>query len=210
MTIWILVTLVALALLLVAESRGSRAGVWIWKPIASTGFVATALAAGATGTTYGRFVLAALVLSWWGDVLLIPRARAAFALGLASFLAGHLAFAAGFAARGVALPWLLATTVVLIAPALAVDRWLAPHVPERLRQPVRAYVLAICTMVACAVGTTAYAGGANLLTGALMFFFSDLSVARDRFVAHGFVNKSWGLPLYYGGQLFLAASVAAG
>lgn len=210
MTFWILATLIALALLLLSEARGSRTGIWVWKPLASTGFVATALAAGALDTSYGRWVVAALVLSWFGDVLLIPRARAAFALGLASFLAGHLAFAGGFLARGVSLPWLFALAIVLIAPALVVLRWLAPHVPEALRLPVRAYVVAISSMVACAFGTWAHAGGGGLLLGALMFFVSDLAVARERFVAHGFMNKTWGLPLYYGGQLLLAASVAAG
>ena len=74
--------------------------------------------------------------------------------------------------------------------------------------PVRAYVTAICFMVACAVGTFAHAGGAALLTGALMFFVSDLAVARERFVTNTFTNKAWGLPLYYGGQLLLATSVA--
>ncbi|MEW6270427.1 MAG: lysoplasmalogenase family protein, partial [Thermodesulfobacteriota bacterium] len=93
---WLLLTLVATALLLFAEARGSTAGRWLCKPLASAGFVATALAAGAWQTAYGRLVLLALVLSWWGDVLLIPRARAAFAAGIASFLAGHLAFAAAF------------------------------------------------------------------------------------------------------------------
>lgn len=209
MTIWILLTILAVALLLLAEARGSRAGIWICKPLASTGFVATALAAGATGSPYGRLVLLALVLSWWGDVLLIPRRRAAFTLGLASFLAGHLAFAAAFVTRGVQPLWLLASALVLIAPALTVDRWLQPNVPAALRLPVRAYVTVICGMVACAVGTWAHAGGAALLLGALMFFVSDLAVARERFVAHGFVNKTWGLPLYFGGQLLLAASVAA-
>ena len=40
MTPWILLTIAAVALLLHAEYRGSRAGIWTWKPIASTGFVA--------------------------------------------------------------------------------------------------------------------------------------------------------------------------
>jgi len=31
-------------------------------------------------------------------------------------------------------------------------------------------------------------------------------VARDRFVAQGFINRAWGLPMYYGGQLLLAYS----
>jgi uncharacterized membrane protein YhhN len=210
MTLPILATLIAVALLVASDARGARSGVWIWKPLASTGFVLTALAAGATETTYGRMVLLALVLSWWGDVLLIPKSRGAFTAGLASFLGGHLAFAAGFLARGVVLSWLLVAAVALVVPARIVDRWLQPHVPEQLRTPVRAYFVAISAMVACAFGTYGRAGGGMLLVGALMFFFSDLSVARDRFVAHGFVNRLWGLPLYYGGQLLLAASVAQG
>jgi uncharacterized membrane protein YhhN len=209
MLVWILLTLVATALLLVAEANGSAVGRWLAKPVASTGFVATALAAGAWETTYGRLVLLALVLSWWGDVLLIPRRRAAFAAGLAGFLGGHLAFAAAFLARGVSPTWLVAVLVLLAPPALAVDRWLGPSVPERLRVPVRAYVAAICFMVATAVATWASFGCAWIPLGALMFFVSDLSVARDRFVAHELVNRLWGLPLYYGGQLFLAASASA-
>ncbi|MBM4245401.1 MAG: lysoplasmalogenase [Deltaproteobacteria bacterium] len=209
MTSWILLTIVAVAFLLLAEYRGSRVGIWTWKPIASTGFVATALAGGATATPHGCWVLAALVLSWWGDVLLIPRARRVFLLGIASFLLGHVAFACGFLSRGVSLPVSAATALLLVIPARLVLRWLAPHVTGELRVAVRAYVVVICTMVACAVGTYASAGGAGLLIGALMFFVSDLAVARERFVDHGFANKTWGLPLYYGGQLLLAASVTA-
>jgi uncharacterized membrane protein YhhN len=209
MTPWILLTIAAVALLLHAEYGGSQRGIWTWKPIASTGFVATALAAGAASTTYGRWVLAALVLSWWGDVLLIPRARSVFLLGIASFLLGHVAFAGGFVSRGVAPLAVVATGAVLVLPARQVLRWLAPHVPDEMRVAVRAYVTVICAMVACAVGTYVRAGGGALLAGALMFFVSDLAVARERFVEHGFVNKTWGLPLYYGGQLLLAASVAA-
>ena len=44
--------------------------------------------------------------------------------------------------------------------------------------------------------------------GAVAFFLSDLAVARDRFVAKGWVNRVWGLPLYYFGQVLLATSVA--
>lgn len=208
MTPWILLTIVAVALLLHAEWRRSRAGIWTWKPVAATGFVATALAGGALETGYGRWVVAALVLSWWGDVLLIPRARAAFLLGIASFLLGHLAFAGGFLTRGVVPLVVVVTALVLVAPARVVLRWLAPHVPDEMRIPVRAYVVVICAMVACAVGTFVRAGSPTLLGGALMFFVSDLAVARERFVHDGFVNKAWGLPLYFGGQLLLAVSAS--
>jgi hypothetical protein len=62
-------------------------------------------------------------------------------------------------------------------------------------------------MVALSVGTTALLGNAWITVGAVMFYLSDLAVARDRFVAPGFTNRVWGLPLYYGAQLILALTV---
>lgn len=204
-------TAAALVLLLAAERRGARALVWVAKPLASAGFLALALARGAPATGYGRLVLAALALGWLGDVLLIPKgARGAFAAGLASFLAGHLVFAAAFAARGVAPAWLAGGGAVAAAAALPVARWLGPHVPDPLRLAVRAYVAVISAMVACAAGAYGATGDAALLAGALAFFHSDLAVARERFVAKGFSNKLWGLPLYYGAQLLLAWTAAPG
>jgi len=43
--------------------------------------------------------------------------------------------------------------------------------------------------------------------GALLFLLSDLAVARDRFVAPVFINRVWGLPMYFCGQLLFAFSV---
>ncbi len=42
----------------------------------------------------------------------------------------------------------------------------------------------------------------------MLFYLSDLFVARERFVTSAFVNRLVGLPLYYGGQVLLALSVA--
>jgi uncharacterized membrane protein YhhN len=207
-TPWIALTLAAVAALLVAEFRGSRGGVWIAKPLASTGFLATALAAGAAGSHYGQAVLGALALSWLGDVLLIPRARPAFLAGLVSFLLGHLAYAFAFAQRGIAPIWMGAALVVLLPAALAFLRWAGPHLPLELRAPVRAYAAVITLMVACAAGSVGQAGQPAILLGALLFYASDLAVARDRFVAPGPWNRLWGLPLYYGAQLVLASTAS--
>ena len=43
--------------------------------------------------------------------------------------------------------------------------------------------------------------------GAASFYFSDLFVARDRFVKTEFANRLLGLPMYYLGQFLLAFSV---
>jgi uncharacterized membrane protein YhhN len=207
-----LVTVVATAGLLAAEARGARAGVWIAKPLAAAGFLAAALAAGALESPYGAWIFAGLVSSAIGDVLLIPRgAKSAFLAGLASFLLGHVAYTAAFALRGLdAKATALAALPVAIASVLAL-RHLWPHVQAKapkLQRPVLAYVAVISTMLVCAAGTWARGGNPLILAGATAFYLSDLAVARQRFVAESFANKLWGLPLYFGAQLLLAASTA--
>jgi uncharacterized membrane protein YhhN len=203
-------TLAWLAVLLAAESRGAQALRWVAKPLASLGFVAAGWAAGALASPYGSWILAGLVLGALGDVLLIPRGRAFFAAGLASFLFGHLAYVGAFAVRGFALgaPVLAVVAAAALAGALVL-RWLLPRVPASLRLAVPAYVVVIsCMLVAAAATSSAHGDWARVFVGAAAFYGSDFAVARERFVAKGFANKSWGLPLYYGGQLLLAASVA--
>jgi uncharacterized membrane protein YhhN len=201
-------TAAAVAALLAAEAQGLRPIVWVAKPLASTGFVALALARGALATSYGRWLLAGLALGWLGDALLIPKgARRAFAAGLASFLLGHLAFAVAFAVRGLDLAWLAGGAVAVAAFARPVLRWLEPGVPASLRLPVRAYLGVISLMVATAAGAFGATRDAVLLAGAIGFLASDVAVARERFVARSPWNQRWGLPLYYASQLLLASTV---
>jgi uncharacterized membrane protein YhhN len=208
-TTLILLTLAALAALLVAEYVGSRKGVWIAKPAASTGFLAVAVAAGALDSSYGLLVLLGLVLSWWGDVFLIPVERPRiFQAGIASFLLGHAAYVVAFASLGLQPVAAIVTALLMVAPVMKILRWLRPHLPPEMRMPVYAYFVVITCMVICAAGAVANAATPMILLGALMFYVSDLAVARDRFVATGFGNRVWGLPLYYGGQLVLASSIA--
>lgn len=203
-----LVTLAALAVLLWAEAR-EHAPTMRWaKPLASTGFVAAALAAGALHGPYGQAVLLALVLSWIGDVCLLSRRDGWFVAGLSAFLLAHVAFGAAFWVRGVAPGWLLGSALVLSLPALVVRRWLRPYVPSAMRRPVDAYMLVITVMVALSLACTAAGATPWIAVGAIAFYLSDLSVARDRFVRRELRNRLWGLPLYYGAQLVLAATIA--
>ena len=208
MLIYSALTVVAVAALLIAESRESRVGKWIAKPLASTGFVAAALAGGALASSYGCIVLVALGFCWLGDVLLISRARASFLAGIGTFLLGHVGFVVAFAERAIAPRAILASGLLLAVPALIALRWLRPHVPGPLWLPVVVYLVVITVMVAVSAGTWAHPRGALMFGGAVLFYASDLSVARDRFVAPGFANKLWGLPLYYASTLVLGASIS--
>jgi len=207
---WIAGVAVFLAALLLADWRRWRAGIWIAKPLASAGLFALAVTAGAADSAYGRWILAGLALSFGGDVLLIPHAAVAFRSGLVSFLMGHVAYAVGFAVLGLDLRVAGAVALPVAVVAFVALRWLGPHVSGPMVFAVRAYVVAISVMVVLSAGASAHAGDLRILAGATLFFVSDLAVARDRFVSPGFGNRLWGLPLYFGGQVLLALSVAAG
>jgi uncharacterized membrane protein YhhN len=200
---------VAVAGLLWAERRQSHAGLWLCKLVASLGFLWAGLAAGALDTTYGRLVLGGLALSLLGDVLLIPRERpAAFRAGLFAFLVGHVAYSAAFLTRPLD-PLGLAAGVVLLAVVVGgVLRWLAPSLPKGMAWPVRVYMGVIGLMSALACGVSAAGGPWAVAVGALAFTASDIAVARNRFVRHEFLNRAWGLPLYYAAQLLIASTPA--
>ncbi len=193
--------------LLVWKARAAPTRGRIIKMAASTGFVAIALSNGAGTTTYGRFVLVALALSWLGDLFLGVGTDRAFLAGLVAFLTAHVAYIAAFAVRGIDPTWFVVAAVVLAVIAVLVWRWLAPHVDHGRRRPVQAYVVVITLMVAAAIGTVAVVPDARIALGSIAFFLSDIAVARNRFVAPGSVNRSVGLPLYYTGQVLLALSV---
>ncbi|MDX1650140.1 MAG: lysoplasmalogenase [Myxococcota bacterium] len=205
----VLATAAAVAALLGFTWAGRPRAAGAAKLLASTGFLAFAWLLGAAHTPYGVAVLVALGLSWIGDAALIPtRSRGAFLLGLGAFLLGHVAYVAAFGLRPWAVSWLLAALPVLGAAAVLAWRWLSPHVEGGMRGPVAAYVGVISVMAVTALAATGGSGDVRIAAGALAFYVSDLAVARERFVASSPWNRTWGLPLYYGGQLLLASSVA--
>lgn len=204
----IIVCAVAVAALLLAEFRNRQWGIWIAKPVASAAFLWTAIEAGALGTDYGRWILLGLLLCMAGDVLLIPRERpAVFRAGVLAFLLGHVAYAAGFLTQPLSATGLAIGGLLLAVGLYATWRWLAPALPADMVVSVRAYFLVIGAMATLACGVSAAGGPLGVAIGALAFTASDVSVARDRFVKHEFLNRAWGLPLYYAAQLILALTV---
>jgi uncharacterized membrane protein YhhN len=205
-------TVVCVVLLLDRERRGDRFGTALLKLMASTGFIGCTMAAGALLSPFGRWILIALAFSWIGDACLLSRHRRPFLAGLVAFLVAHIAYAAAFLVIGVDQDAVLGAGVVFAVVGLIVGLWLLPKVESRMRFPVAAYLTVISVMV-----TLGYAAmraalsnsvpatiAALLLISPLGFYLSDLAVARDRFVKQGFVNRVWGLPLYYGAQLLFA------
>ncbi|HSA60504.1 MAG TPA: lysoplasmalogenase [bacterium] len=183
----------------------------IGKPLLSTGFLLFAWKMGAWETAYGRLIFAALGLSWAGDLLLIPKSSKWFLAGLASFFFAHLLFCAAFAVRGVSFAlYDFRVGLPVLATGLA-GRWILPHVERKttlMKIPVIAYMAAITVMTILALGAAKNSGNPWIGVGAVLFYVSDLFVARDRFVSAGWINRAWGLPLYYAAQFVLASTVS--
>ena len=197
---------IAVAALLWAELKFSQRGIWLTKPIASTLFVVTALIAGALDSSFGQLILLGLLLSWLGDVFLIPKGRLFFIAGLVSFLFAHLTFSGAFLLQPLERVPLILAAAVMVVFAIIVLRWLWPHLPNRMRPAVACYLAAISVMVVLAVGAI-NSVGTLLAFGAVIFAISDIFVARNQFVTSSVANRLWGLPLYYAAQLIFALSV---
>ena len=179
---------------------GTGLGVWA-VVLASTSFVAIA----ARGAWQERSVLAVclclgLVLCWVGDVV---GYRGHFELSAGSFLVGHLAFATGFLAVGIRWPRLLAELVLVLAVGQLVGQWLLPHVPADQRVLVIAYMVVISIMVVAASGS-AQPNQRLLVVATVLFYISDIAVARWRYVSTGPENRFFCYPLYYTACLLLA------
>lgn len=194
---------------LAAERLQSRTLLYIAKPTASVGFLLVALGSGALDDVYGRLILAGLGLSFVGDVFLMIPGRLPFLTGLVSFLLAHLGYVGAFLVAGVSVTWAVVAAAGAFAVAWLVVRWLLPHVEDEMRGPVLGYVVVITVMVSLAVGTLGAGLTALIVAGAVLFYVSDLFVARDRFVTPGFMNALIGLPLYYIAQVLLAISAGA-
>jgi uncharacterized membrane protein YhhN len=203
-----LMTGLGLAVLLVGEWKDRPVLRSLGKPFASMGFIVAAIGFGALESRYGRTILAGLILGAIGDVCLLGRARQYFLAGLVSFLLGHVVYVFGFGLLPLSPSYAWLAGLAMGVVAFLIARWVFPHATE-MRVPIGIYMLVIAIMCAVAVG----AGGAGapwmVPAGALMFTASDIAVVRDRFVDRGFVNRLWGLPLYYAAQLIIAWSIAA-
>jgi uncharacterized membrane protein YhhN len=204
-----LACLAAVAGLLLAERFARPVAHAVLKLGASSAFVLVALSLDAPASPYGRWILAALVLSWLGDAALLSRRPGAFLAGLGAFLIAHFCFALAFCTGAFSLDAFLVALAPALGVGIALGRWLWPHLGARDRGPVAAYLATILVMCAAAAGYGAATGRWQVLLGAVLFAASDVAVARDRFVARSLRNKAWGAPAYYAAQLILAWSVAA-
>ncbi len=203
------VSVIAVLALVLCDYRNLRFGLYIFKPLAAAAFVWLALALGATDTTYGKWLLAGLLLCLVGDLFLMPDNERGFLAGLGAFLCGHLLFAVAFLQLPTHSPGMAISAVPVVILLIAVRGWLLPHVNRDMRIPVILYMLVISAMLLCAGLTAGQPAAPWIIAGAWGFACSDLAVARGQFIKpESPWNQVWGTPLYFLSQMVLASTVA--
>ena len=134
------------------------------------------------------WVLAALLFSWLGDVLLIPKGTPWFISGGIAFLVSHVLFIFAYLP---AIKWDSAVWWILIPAALVyygvsvtVTLKLKGNIPGAMIVPMILYLLANSTMNLAALTqlmTLRNAGAAVAYAGAVFFFISDCTLYLVRY-----------------------------
>jgi len=210
----LLITIIGIILLvgvLYYEKKKDRLPLLITKSILSLLFVMTALLQSYSIPAYYHYLLVGLIFCLIGDVCLALPQGKAFRAGLAAFLVGHVLYIFSFSSL-VPISYLISSGLFIIFGMSAlIFFWLHPHLKSMLI-PVLLYIVVITVMASGAwavfwKSSFQISGRTFILTGSLCFYFSDLFVARDKFIKEEYLNRLLGLPLYYAGQFMLAFSI---
>ncbi len=207
----IILGIILLLGLLYYEKKKYRFPLLIVKSILSLLFVTTALLQPHPVPAYYHYLLVGLIFCLIGDVCLGLPQEKAFMGGLVAFLIGHIFYIFSFSSLTQIDHWISAGLFIIFGLSALIFLWLRPHLKAMLI-PVLLYILVITVMAsgAWAVFSKSFfpiSGRAFIFTGALCFYFSDLFIARDKFIKEEYRNRLLGLPLYYAGQFLLAFSV---
>jgi len=197
--------------LLYYEKKNDGRPLLIVKSILSLLFVITALLQLHPVPAYYQYLFVGLIFCLIGDVCLALPQKKAFRVGLVAFLVGHVLYILSFSSLTQIYYWISAWLFILFCMSALIFLWLLPHLKSMLI-PVLLYILVITVMVSGAWAVFwkspfQISGRVFILIGSLCFYFSDVFVARNKFIKEEYRNRFLGLPLYYTGQFLLAFSV---
>ena len=197
--------------LLYYEKKEDRKPLLIVKSILSLLFVIAALLQLHPVPAYYHYLFVGLIFCLIGDVCLALPQKKAFTVGLVVFLVGHVLYIFSFSSLTQIDDWISAWLFIIFCMSALIFLWLRPHLKSMLI-PVLLYILVITVMASGAwtvfwKSSFQICGRVFILLGSLCFYFSDVFVARNKFIKEEYRNRLLGLPLYYAGQFLLAFSV---
>ena len=156
-------------------------------------------------------VILALIFSWLGDVLLIPKGTKWFTAGGIAFMISHAFFIAGYRKdvdfSRLPLPLILFLAVFFAAIVTVLFSKLKPHLPKALFYPMFLYLLingarnCFAVFRCVSLGTAA---GAVTAVGAALFFISDCTLFFVRFKKDSRIKSHFLVMLTYSlGELLI-------
>ena len=210
-TLIIVLAAILLPGLLYYEKRVNQKGLLLTKTILSLLFVIAALLQPHPISVYYYCLLVGLTFCMGGDIFLALRQKMMFLFGLIFFLIGQIFYIFGFFYVAQSSQWTWVGFLTVLVISVWIYFWLRPYL-RSMKAPVVLYIIIITIMLS---GAWSVLGDSNLaqpgrimaFTGTCSFYFSDIFVARDRFLRKEFLNRLIGLPMYYTGQFLLAFSV---
>lgn len=181
----------------VAGALFLKSGTHLLLSLASVCFLIIAWQSGARHSTFGQLMFAGLVLCFAGDVI----GPKHFVIGSVAFLIAHLLFILAFIKLGLQKESCLIASIFTLPISTLIIRWLWPNMPSEFQPLIIAYTTIITTMVIVSAGTNNW-----ILAGAIIFFISDIFVARWKFIG-GSENAYFCYPLYYTACTLFAFSI---
>jgi len=213
-TILILSTaVILLGGLLFLEKKENQKGTLIIKAFLSGLFIFTALIQPFENKNYYTFIAGGLIFSFIGDLCLVFFFnKKTFNIGLLSFLIGHIFYIIAFVFTSGITSGTWLSLIFIIPFSFSVFLKLKPHLGS-MTIPTTAYLIIISLMVASAASfltNNAFQVFAKtfIFIGAVLFYISDLFVARHRFISKENINGIIGYPMYYSAQFILAFSIS--
>ncbi|EGU19299.1 lysoplasmalogenase [Vibrio mimicus] len=202
---WLLIVAFCVVQLITID-RGPRWLFYLSKPTPILLMALTIIASTDPMPVFAWWIVAGLLLSALGDILLMhPKDK--FVPGLLVFLLAHIAYTIGFSTTITAFTWW--PPAIWSAMGILAFLLLLPNL-GRIALPVAGYIAVIVLMASAAteywLGYTSHASRLALM-GAAMFILSDLVLAIDRFRSSSQFSRHVVMFTYYSAQSLLTLSV---
>ncbi|ENM5873848.1 lysoplasmalogenase [Vibrio mimicus] len=202
---WLLIVAFCVVQLITID-RGPRWLFYLSKPTPILLMALTIIASTDPMPVFAWWIVAGLLLSALGDILLMhPKDK--FVPGLLVFLLAHISYTIGFGTTITAFTWW--PPAIWSAMGILAFLLLLPNL-GRIALPVAGYIAVIVLMASAAteywLGYNSHASRLALM-GAAMFILSDLVLAIDRFRSSSQFSRHVVMFTYYSAQSLLTLSV---
>ena len=204
---------VLVPILVFFEIKKQKKGIYPIKPVCTLLIITAALLSLTLPghvKAYTLSIILGLILSLGGDVsLMFQEHKKPFMVGLVFFLLAHVVYGVVFLKFAGITSTFYIVGAIFLALGIAVYLFLYPGL-ESMKGPVAAYILIITFMVTSAGSTLAAASFPRsaalcVIIGSILFWFSDVILAANRFRIPMKYNRLSLIP-YFTGQLLIALS----